>query len=224
MLSTKYGSHTRCELSRNGCMLLSHAQGGVNVMPTRDDAATVQLKIRIKEPLRAAIEEDAEARGVTMNAAINDRLEQSFREDARSRDLREALALALGADVAAVTLAIGLAIRDVVKWPPLGPKTNLLSNAFIFDQAVAAILTVIDSVKPDGDAAALPGGDYVPPGAEAAAEQWRTLGPNVGAQVCREIADYPERLGPWGSSIRDWLGLGAIERIRAKVTAFHGAH
>ena len=39
-----------------------------------------------------------------MNAAINDRLEQSFREDARWRDLREALALALGADVAAVTL------------------------------------------------------------------------------------------------------------------------
>ena len=48
------------------------------------------------------------------------------------------------------------------------------------------------------------------------------FGPNVGAQVCREIADYPERLGPWGSSIRDWLGPDAIERIRAKVTAFYG--
>src|SRR5260370_17665223 len=69
-------------------MLLSHDQGGVNVMPTRDDAATVQLKIRIKEPLRAAIEEDAEARGVTMNAAINDRLEQSFRAGRRSRNRR----------------------------------------------------------------------------------------------------------------------------------------
>ena len=111
-----------------------------------------------------------------------------------------------------------------MKWPGLGPKINLLSDAFIFDQAVAAILTVIDSVKPDGDAAAVSGGNSVPSGAEAAAEQWRTLGPNVGAQVCREIADYPERLGPWGSSIRDWLGPDAIERIRAKVTAFYGAH
>jgi hypothetical protein len=155
-----------------------------------------------------------------MNSAINDRLEQSFREDARSRDLREALALALGADVAAVTLAIGLAIRYVVNWSGLGPKTNLLSNAFIFGQAVAAISTVMDSVKPHGDTAAAPGGDFVPPGVEAAAEQWHTLGPNVGAQVCREIADYPERLGPWGSSIRDWLGPDAIERIRAK--AFYG--
>jgi hypothetical protein len=198
-------------------------------MPKRDDAATVQLKIRIKEPLRAAIEAYAETRGVTMNAAINDRLEQSFREDTRSRgaerDLREVLALALGADVAAVTLAVGLAMRNVVEWFRLPPKTNLLSNAFIFAQAVAAILTVTESVKPDGDVAALPGGgDHTPLGAEEAAEQWRTLGQNVGAQVCWEIADYPERLGPWGLSIRDWLGPDAIERIRAKVATFYRAH
>jgi hypothetical protein len=201
-------------------------------MPIRDDAATVQLKIRIKEPLRAAIERDAEAHGVTMNTVINDRLEQSFRQEARSRgaerDLRETLALALGADVAAVTLAVGLAMRDVVNWCSLPPETNLLSNAFIFAQAAAAISTVIESVKPDGDAAAPPGGYYMPPradaGVDAAAEQWRTLGPNVGAQVCWEIADYPERLGPWGSSIRDWLGPEAIERIRAKVAAFYRAH
>jgi hypothetical protein len=204
-------------------MLLCSSRG-VNAMPTRDDAATVQVKIRIKEPLRAAIEADAEARGVTMNAAINDRLESSFREDARSRDLREAFALALGADVAGFTLAIGLATRDVVKWPPLGPKPSLLSDAFIFDQAVAAISTIIDSVRPAGDAAALPGGNDVPSGAEGAVEQWHTLGRNVGGQVCWEIADYPERLGPWGSAIRDWLGPDAIERIRAKVHAFYGAH
>jgi hypothetical protein len=195
----------------------------MSAMPTRDDAATVQLKIRMKEPLRAAIEEDAEARGVTMNAAIIDRLEQSFREDARSRDLREALALALGADVAALTLAIGLAIRDVVNWASLPPDTNLFSDPFIFEQAAAALSTVVESVRPPGDAAVLPGGgDYVPAGAEAAAEQWRRLGPDVGAQVCWEIADYPERLGPWGSSIREWLGPDAIERIRTKVAAFYG--
>jgi hypothetical protein len=193
-------------------------------MPTRDEAATTQVKIRIKEPLRAAIEADAEARGVTMNAVINDRLERSFRADARLSDLRETLALALGADVAGLTLAIGLATRDVVKWPALGPKPSLLSNAFIFDQAAAAIGTVIESVKPVGDAAVLPGGDHVPPGAEAAAEQWHTLGRDVGRQVCWEIAEYPERLGPWGSSIREWLGGDAIERIRAKVANLFGAH
>jgi hypothetical protein len=192
---------------------------GVNAMPTRDDAATVQLKIRIKEPLRAAIEKDAAVRDLTMNAAITGRLEQSFREDARSRDLREALALALGAHVAGLTLAMGLAIRDVVKWTSLPPDVKPLSNAFLFNQAMAAILTIIDIVKPDGDPNELPDGDYVPPGVEAVAEQWRKLGPQVGTEVCWEIADYPERLGPWGSSIRDWLGPEAIERIRAKVAA-----
>src|SRR6516164_278243 len=124
---------------------------GLNAMRRRDDAATVQLKIRIKEPLRAAIEKDADARGVTMNAAVNDRLEQSFHEDARSRDLREALALALGAEVAAVTLAMGLAIRDVVRWATLPQRTGLLSNAFIFNQAMAAVSTVIENVTPVGD-------------------------------------------------------------------------
>src|SRR5262249_39346160 len=150
-------------MSENRRTMLPHALEGVNAMRTRDDAATAQLKIRIKEPLRAAVEKDAEARGLTMNAAINDRLEQSFQEDARWRDLREALALALGADVAALTLAIGLAVRDVERWASQGPKLDVLSNAFLFDQAAAAISTVIDSVRPDGDTAALHGSDLVSP-------------------------------------------------------------
>jgi hypothetical protein len=227
-MSTKIGSRNLfwfisvAEWFKNGHMMLPHALEGSNAMRTRDDAATVQLKIRMKEPLRAAIEKDAEARGVTMNAGINDRLEQSFREDARWRDLREALALALGADVAALTLAIGLAVRDVERWASLRPKPGVLSNAFLFDQAVAAISTVIDTVRPDGDPTALPGGDFVPPEGQAVAEQWRTLGPNIGAQVCKEIVDHSAQLGPWGSSIRDWLGPEAIERIRAKIAAFYG--
>jgi hypothetical protein len=192
-------------------------------MPIRDDSATAQLKIRVKEPLRATIEQDAAARGVTMNVAINDRLEQAYREDAGSRDLRETLALALGADVAAVTLAIGLAVRDVVKWHNLPPKTGLLSNDFTFEQALAAISTVMDNMRPIGDAA-VPPGDYVSTGAEAAVEQWRSLGRNIGGQVCREIAEHPEHLGPWGSSIRDWLGPDTIKRIRARVAAFYGTH
>jgi hypothetical protein len=194
-------------------------------MPTRDDSATGQVKIRIKEPLRAAIKADADARGVTMNAVISDRLQRSFREDAQLRDLSEVFALALGADVAGFTLAIGLAIRDVVKWPALWPKPSLFSDASIFEQVVAAVWTLIDILRPaGGDAPAPPGGDDVPSGAEEAAEQWHTLGPNVSRQICWEIAEYPEHLGPWGSAIRNWLGPDAIEQIRAKAAAFYGAH
>jgi len=51
-------------------------------MRTRDRSDTVQLsKIRMKEALRARLEADAEARRVTLNAVIVDRLESSFRGD-----------------------------------------------------------------------------------------------------------------------------------------------
>lgn len=51
-------------------------------MKTRPDHAIVQLsKVRLKEPLRAALERTAADRGVTMNAEIARRLEQSFRDD-----------------------------------------------------------------------------------------------------------------------------------------------
>jgi hypothetical protein len=45
----------------------------------RDQAATVQLKVRMKEPLRAMLDEVSARRGVSMNAEMVRRLEQSFR-------------------------------------------------------------------------------------------------------------------------------------------------
>ena len=41
----------------------------------RKPSATVQLKARMKEPLRARLEEDAKSRGISLNAALVDRLE-----------------------------------------------------------------------------------------------------------------------------------------------------
>jgi hypothetical protein len=47
-------------------------------MADRDEAATAQLKVRMKEPLRALLEESARHRGASMNAEIVRRLERSF--------------------------------------------------------------------------------------------------------------------------------------------------
>ena len=44
----------------------------------RKKSATVDLKVRMKEPLRAKIEAAAGARGVSLNAETVDRLERSF--------------------------------------------------------------------------------------------------------------------------------------------------
>jgi Arc-like DNA binding domain len=47
-------------------------------MPERDEDAYAQLKFRVKERLRAALEQAAKQRGISMNAEIVLRLEQSF--------------------------------------------------------------------------------------------------------------------------------------------------
>ena len=44
----------------------------------RDDADYVQLKLRVKESLRARLEQEATERQITLNAAVVDRLERSF--------------------------------------------------------------------------------------------------------------------------------------------------
>lgn len=50
-------------------------------MVQRKKTATVDIKIRFKEPLRARIERAAKQRGVSMNAEMTDRLERSFSQD-----------------------------------------------------------------------------------------------------------------------------------------------
>ncbi len=44
----------------------------------RPKSATIDLKVRMKEPLRARIEKAAKDRGVSLNAEIVDRVEKSF--------------------------------------------------------------------------------------------------------------------------------------------------
>jgi hypothetical protein len=44
----------------------------------RDETDTVELKLRIKEPLRAALAQSAGRRGISLNAEMSLRLEESF--------------------------------------------------------------------------------------------------------------------------------------------------
>jgi hypothetical protein len=49
-------------------------------MARRDEAQTVQVGLRVKEPLRVLLEESARERGISMNAEIVRRLERSFEQ------------------------------------------------------------------------------------------------------------------------------------------------
>ena len=52
----------------------------------RKPTQNVQLKIRMKEPLRAALEMGAKEKGVSLNAETVSRIERSFREEATKDD------------------------------------------------------------------------------------------------------------------------------------------
>ena len=56
-------------------------------MPRRKDTDTVQVGLRVKESLRTALDQAAEKHGISMNAEILLRLEQSFELDALKREL-----------------------------------------------------------------------------------------------------------------------------------------
>src|SRR5690242_18287562 len=59
-------------------------------MPARrKEASTAEIKIRMKEPIRARIERSAKRRGISMNAEMNDIFEQWYRsEDHLERSLQ----------------------------------------------------------------------------------------------------------------------------------------
>lgn len=168
------------------------------------------LTTRITDDIRTKLDAAAGAAGRSLSQEIEMRLESSFQAEGQ---LREALELTLGPQVAALVLLIGFAMRDTARWPgrPFSP-VKLLSEPFLFAQAAAAATKVLDALKPDDDPDARPFADVqgAPP---EMIEQWTNLGRNVGSQVCFEIAN---RLGPWTSTIRDWLGPDAVERMGAK--------
>ena len=47
----------------------------------RKKSDTIQLKVRMKEPLRARLEKAAKSNGLSLNAEAVARLEQSFRDE-----------------------------------------------------------------------------------------------------------------------------------------------
>jgi flagellar motility protein MotE (MotC chaperone) len=57
------------------------------VMAERDPTATVQLKFRVRESLRGELEAAAKQHGMTLNAEIVRRLEDSFQLDEKLRAL-----------------------------------------------------------------------------------------------------------------------------------------
>lgn len=72
-------------------------------MAKRKVSDTVDLKVRMKEPLRQRLEKAALRRGISMNAEAVERLEQSFKSE---DSIPAALAFKYGDKLAGLVLAM----------------------------------------------------------------------------------------------------------------------
>jgi len=182
----------------------------------RKDSATVDIKIRMKEPLRRKIEKSADHRGVSMNAEMVDRLEHSFVADDY---LEQANDRTYGRWLAGALMLIGRVMKDAGTLAGFSAERNLagvndwMSSPYAFDQAVRAALLALEGLRPDGDPRPPKGGD------DAA-----VLGERL-AQAALLAVGNPEsggELGEWARPVRERIGaerIGVDPAIPAAVNA-----
>jgi hypothetical protein len=95
-------------------------------MARRDEAQTVQVGLRVKEPLRVLLEESARERGISMNAEIVRRLEGTFEPPEHKIDLEE-----LREDISHASVRLMAIIADLHKQPQSSETARDLMDIFI---------------------------------------------------------------------------------------------
>jgi hypothetical protein len=123
-------------------------------MDERSESDTVQLKVRMKEPLRAALEEAARQRGVSLNSEVVRRLERSFEQEQRLEDVfggidvyRLMRVIAAIMDSAGSTALLykpppGFVDAREARWP---------ADPYAYDQALQAGVHALEALRPPGD-------------------------------------------------------------------------
>jgi hypothetical protein len=109
-------------------------------MPSsREKTAVVQFKTRMKERLRARLEEAANGHGISINAEIVERLERSFD---RTDLLSDVLGLAYGRQAAGILVMFGEAISTLVE-----DGASLTDAPVSFREAAEAIITILAAIR-----------------------------------------------------------------------------
>jgi hypothetical protein len=110
---------------------------------TRSRGAVVQLKARMREPLRARLEAAAKRRRVSLNAELVDRLERSFAKD----DAFGGLVIANAARLMAAAFLQGGQHQAHAHHPHWRPADWIHSSA-CYDAAARAVVRVLNSMRP----------------------------------------------------------------------------
>ena len=118
---------------------------------SRDQTAMVQLKIRMREPLRARLEEEAKFHGKSINSEVVDRLGRSFeRQDIFS----EMLGFAHDSHLAGVLMMLG-SVMEQVGYLHVKPQqsrspfgSRWAEDPVAFDQAALAAIALLNAARP----------------------------------------------------------------------------
>jgi hypothetical protein len=118
----------------------------------RPESDTVQLKVRMKEPLRAQLEKAAAKRGVSLNTEATDRLQQTF---LNQKVLQEALDLSFGTQISELLIIIGDVMRSTAQTVTFAargdPSLEIWSeDPLVFDKVVQAVEAVLNERRPTG--------------------------------------------------------------------------
>ena len=118
-------------------------------MARRKKSANVQLKVRVKEPLRARIEKAAKSRGVSMNAEMGDRLERSFEIEERFGGPK---LVELIETIASVMKTTGehAGFMETHQFRDVAEPGGWLTLPYAFHQASKAAKVILDNYAPPG--------------------------------------------------------------------------
>src|ERR1700674_1254231 len=114
-------------------------------MAKRSKTAVANLKVRLRESLRSKIERAAKSRGVSMNAEMVDRIDESFEKEAEIERL-------FGSDkVFALMKVVSSAMHLTGQFPNAGSEyPHWLQNPVAYQEATLAAARVLEALKPKG--------------------------------------------------------------------------
>jgi len=187
-------------------------------MSSRERTAVVQLKVRMREVLRAKLEKEAKQRGTSINAEIVDRLESSFE---RKDLLTEVLSLTYGRQVAGILMLLGSAMNHAGVNSLLtaagGPFfddntdfTSWIDHPNAYEQAKLGVVAVLDALRPKGDVTEPKGTT----GIHVAKEIIRTIRKRPIGKASKDGFE-PVPIYAWtADSVRSLLGPAILDRSR----------
>jgi hypothetical protein len=122
-------------------------------MAPRQKADLMQVSFRTREPLRAALESAAQARGVSMNTEMNERLMRSFEDEVKLETEFARVQLYAILRVVANTMDLAGSSTAMMSNMLTGATKNWVDNPFAYDQAVKAANYILEQFRPPGDIA-----------------------------------------------------------------------